>query len=184
MKAKKWALGMAVTVLLFGNAGVLNAQSEEEGDDSLLLFQEEASVDTTAAVVETETKQLATIYFGPDEVQAFIENLAELDAAGSYLLAQKDAKLIIRGYAANAGYEGGRMEVSRQRAEYCRRYIQTRFSLAADRFQVEWFGSSRNPEKEAKSAADMRCVELIAEETKTVAPVEVEVIEEEVIPEM
>ncbi|MDR2481913.1 MAG: OmpA family protein [Spirochaetaceae bacterium] len=169
MKSKRWMFGIAAA-LLFGTAGMLAAQSEET--------QEAQDAEVPAG--DVVTRQFAVVYFGPDEVQVFLENLAELDAAGSYLGAFPEAKLIIRGYAAKAGYEGGRMDVSRRRAEYCRRYLQTRFSLAAERFQTEWFGSEREPEGGAGTAASMRCAELLIEE-KVVppAPVDTGLSEEE-----
>ena len=173
MKTKNWLLGAA---LLLAGAS-LAAQIDEEIIEAEPLDAGVIEVETVETV-ETETKRLAAVYFGPDEVQPFIENLAELDAAGSYLRGHDGAKLIVRGYAANAGYEGGRKEVSRQRAEYCRRYLQTRFGLDADRFLVEWFGANRPPEGEIKGPADLRCVELIVEETRIIVdvPVELDVI--------
>jgi hypothetical protein len=177
MKKGKWLFGMAVA-MLFGGAASLAAQIEEEEIIEVEPLDAAISEIEVTGGVDVETKRLAAVYFGPDEVQAFIESLAELDAAGSYLRYRPGAKLIIRGYAANAGYEGGRKEVSRQRAEYCRRYLQARFGLDAGRFLVEWFGSNRPPEGEIKSIADLRCVELIAEETKIIVetPVEVDVL--------
>jgi outer membrane protein OmpA-like peptidoglycan-associated protein len=177
MKTKKWLLGMSLA-LLFGGAASLSAQIEEEEIIEVEPLDAEVSEIELTGGVELETKRLASVYFGPDEVQAFIESLAELDAAGSYLRERPGAKLTIRGYAANVGYEGGRKEVSRQRAEYCRRYLQARFGLDADRFLVEWFGSNRPPEGEIKGPADLRCVELIVEEPKIVVdtPVEVDVL--------
>ena len=129
------------------------------------VFVEEAIVEEgfiEETVPEIIERTLSTVYFPPDETVPFPQYLSVLDAAGERLQTHPVLHITLRGYSAPLRTAGGQINVSRERAAYCRNYLIQKFGIDEERITIEYFGADRKPEMAVNTAWEsFRCVELI-----------------------
>jgi outer membrane protein OmpA-like peptidoglycan-associated protein len=104
---------------------------------------------------------LNSIYFEPDTDDLIASYRPILDAVGRQLTADPGLRLLIRGYAANLGYAGGRYDVSYNRAKFSSDELTRQYGIPANRLSIEAFGDTKPPIDATEDPQSRRCVELI-----------------------
>jgi outer membrane protein OmpA-like peptidoglycan-associated protein len=77
------------------------------------------------------------------------------------MTADSALRLILRAYTTPAKTPEGRLQVSMDRADYCREYLSRRYNIAANRITSYHYGSERTPVMATDDWESLRCVELI-----------------------
>jgi outer membrane protein OmpA-like peptidoglycan-associated protein len=71
-------------------------------------------------------------------------------------------RLILRAYTTPAKTAEGRLMVSRERADFCRDYLTSRYNIAANRITSFYYGSESMPVRATEDDWEsQRCVELV-----------------------
>ena len=113
---------------------------------------------------------LNAVYFQADSAVLVEGSLVVLDELGALLLSRQAAAVVLRAYTAPYGTREGRLEVSRNRAGFCRDYLQRTYRIETERIQVELYGADqipewgRGPDGNFVSEESFRCVEFILHE--------------------
>jgi outer membrane protein OmpA-like peptidoglycan-associated protein len=110
---------------------------------------------------EQPWRTLSTVYFSPDT--AVPQDHSALDAAGALLAAFPRSVITIRGYAAPFASAEGQQTVSRNRALYCRDYLEQNYNIPASRIITAWYGAEQEPETYNHSDESRRSAELVIE---------------------
>ncbi|MDR1388681.1 MAG: OmpA family protein [Treponema sp.] len=113
---------------------------------------------------------LNAVYFEADSAVLIKGSRSVLDELGALLASRPDATVTLRAYTAPYGTREGRLAVSRNRAGFCRDYLQKTYRVESGRIQIELYGADqlpewgRGPDGSFVAVESFRCVEFILHE--------------------
>jgi outer membrane protein OmpA-like peptidoglycan-associated protein len=128
----------------------------EEGPAGLAV----AEAEPPALIVPKTLRVVYTVYFQP--YSAVPLSFQPLDEAGALLAAFPESSLSVHGYAAPLASPQGQRRVSRDRALFCRDYLEQR-GIPGARISTAWHGVERLPRGSRGARESRRSVELIIE---------------------
>jgi outer membrane protein OmpA-like peptidoglycan-associated protein len=139
--------------------------------EPVIVFEE---TETNIVIEDTArgrtVRLLNAVYFGADSAVPIGDFRSVLDELGALLASRPDAAVVLRAYTAPYGTREGRLEISRNRAAFCRDYLQGAYRIAADRIEIELYGADqipewgRSPDGTFVAVESFRCVEFILHE--------------------
>jgi outer membrane protein OmpA-like peptidoglycan-associated protein len=113
-------------------------------------------------MVDGRQGYLRSVYFQPDSGVLIETSQSELDAVGREMSADSALRLILRAYTTPAKTPEGRLMVSRERADFCRDYLNRRYNIASNRITSFYYGSESMPVRATEDDWEsQRCVELV-----------------------
>jgi outer membrane protein OmpA-like peptidoglycan-associated protein len=112
-------------------------------------------------MVDGQQGHLRSVYFFADSDVLIQDSRFALDEVGRDLAADSGLRLIVRAYTTPARTAEGRLQVSMDRAAFCREYLSRSYGIAASRISSFYYGSERTPVQADDDWESLRCVELI-----------------------
>jgi outer membrane protein OmpA-like peptidoglycan-associated protein len=157
-------------VPVLAEAAPVVAEAPPAGEPVIVFEETESNIVIDDSQARRVVRLLNAVYFEADTAVLIETSRPVLDELGALLRSRPEATVTMRAYTAPYGTREERLEVSGNRADFCRDYLRRVYAVASDRMRVELYGADQLPEWGRApggvfvSVESFRCVEFILHE--------------------